>query len=131
VLVADDNRDAAVALASFLVAEGHAATVVHSGQEAVRSVLQVRPEVVILDLGMPDIDGYEAARRIRAAVSPPPLLVAVSGWGQEDDRRHSAAAGFDHHLVKPADGAEVLGLIDAALRRSPPDEGTRIAGTVA
>jgi signal transduction histidine kinase len=131
VLVVDDNRDAAVALASFLSAEGHAATVVHSGHEAVRYALQLRPDVVILDLGMPDVDGYEAARRIRAAVSPPPLLVAVSGWGQEDDRRHSAAAGFDHHLVKPADGTEVVGLIDAACRRSPPDGGTRVAGTIA
>jgi signal transduction histidine kinase len=121
-LVVDDNRDAAIALARFLETEGVAVSVAHSGRDAVSRARLERPSIVILDLGMPDVDGYEAARLIRADVEPVPLLVAVSGWGREDDRRLSRDAGFDHHLVKPADGAEVLQLIDGVRRGA---DGTR------
>jgi signal transduction histidine kinase len=113
VLVVDDNRDAAVALALYLETEGLLTDVVHSGHDAIRAATSARPDAVILDLGMPDVDGYEAATRIRGALNPPPLLIAVSGWGQDQDRRRSAAAGFDHHLVKPADGAAILALLGA------------------
>jgi signal transduction histidine kinase len=118
VLVVDDNRDAAIALARFLETEGLVVQVEHSGRDAVRRAVAEPPAIVILDLGMPDVDGYEAARQIRAGVQPVPLLVAVSGWGQADDRRLSAEAGFDHHLVKPAAGADVLELVEAARRRT-------------
>jgi signal transduction histidine kinase len=113
VLVVDDNRDAAVALARFLESEGVVTSVVHSGRDAVQRAHRERPAAVILDLGMPDVDGYEAARQIREAGRHPPLLIAVSGWGQDEDRQRSAAAGFDHHLVKPADGRAILGLLGA------------------
>lgn len=116
VLVVDDNRDAAIALASLLEAEGLAVRIAHSGREAIESAACETPDAVILDLGMPDVDGYEAATRIRDALAPPPLLIAVSGWGQDEDRRRSAAAGFDHHLVKPADGAAILEALGAGLR---------------
>jgi CheY-like chemotaxis protein len=114
ILVADDNADAASALATLLELEGHEVTVAHDGQEAVMKASNFRPELVFLDLGMPVMDGFEAARRLRALPGGDEvLLVALTGWGQPGDRSRTRAAGFDRHLVKPADPAaltEVLTL---------------------
>ena len=104
VLVVDDNRDAAESLAMLLELLGADARVVYSGAEALDLLETYRPAVVLLDIGMPDMDGFEVAQRIRQRPEFDNItLIALTGWGQEEDRRHSREAGFDHHLVKPAD----------------------------
>jgi CheY-like chemotaxis protein len=103
VLVADDNQDAVATLAELLRMRGHQVWTACDGEEAVQLVRQVAPEIVILDLGMPNADGFEAARRIRALEDQQPSkIVALSGWGQNADRVRTRAAGFDYHLTKPA-----------------------------
>jgi PAS domain S-box-containing protein len=102
VLVVDDNADAASSLAALLNLDGHEAHVAHSGSSALEAVQRRRPDVVFLDIGMPDMDGYEVARRLRAQPGADGLtLIALTGWGQEPDRQRARAAGFDHHLTKP------------------------------
>ena len=104
VLVVDDNQDAASSLALLLECLGADVQVANSGAEALSAVEAYRPAVVLLDLGMPGMDGYEVARRIRARPElRNTVLIALSGWGQDQDRRRSRDAGFNHHLVKPAD----------------------------
>jgi two-component system CheB/CheR fusion protein len=104
ILVVDDNVDAAATLALLLKSLGHETCVVHDGVQALRMAVQFRPEVVLLDIGMPGLDGYEVARRLRALKRERPLrIVAITGWGQEADRARSREAGFDVHLVKPVD----------------------------
>ncbi|WP_198321043.1 response regulator [Azohydromonas aeria] len=104
ILIVDDNADSADSLAMLLQLNGHEAHTAYDGLQAVELAAQLRPEVLLLDLGLPGLDGCEACRRIRqqpwAAQS---LLVAVTGWGQAADRQRSADAGFDAHLVKPVD----------------------------
>jgi CheY-like chemotaxis protein len=107
-LVVDDNRDAAESLATLLNLGGHEVHLAYDGLEAVEASERVRPDVVLLDIGMPKLNGYEAARRIREQPwGKSIVLVAVTGWGQEDDRRKSSEAGFDAHLTKPADPADL------------------------
>jgi len=102
ILVVDDNRDSAESLTVLLQLSGHEACAVYDGLQAVNAGAAFRPEVVILDLGMPKMSGYEAARAIRGqAWGAEILLVALTGWGQESDRRRTRAAGFDAHLTKP------------------------------
>lgn len=115
ILVADDNVDAAESLALLLRLEGHVVEVVHDGAQAVAAAARVRPDVALLDIGMPRLNGYEAAQRLRAiaAGGEPMLLVAVTGWGQRDDRRRASAAGFDHHLTKPVDFERLRELLQA------------------
>jgi len=104
VLVVDDNHDAADTLGTLLSALGATVCTVHSGTEAPNVIDNFTPDVVLLDIGMPGMDGYEVARRIRTASSAgDAMLIALTGWGQEEDIQHSAVAGFDHHLVKPPD----------------------------
>jgi len=104
ILVVDDNVDAAATLAMLLKSLGHETCVVHDGVQALRMAVQFRPDVVLLDIGMPGLDGYEVARRLRALKRERPLrIVAITGWGQEADRVRSREAGFDVHLVKPVD----------------------------
>jgi PAS domain S-box-containing protein len=112
VLVADDNRDGAETLATVLRLEGHDVAVAHDGPAALLMFERHQPDVALLDIGMPQLDGYEVARRIRArADGAHVLLVAVTGWGQEKDRRQSAAAGFDYHLTKPVEPDVLIRLI--------------------
>jgi PAS domain S-box-containing protein len=104
ILVVDDNVDAAVTLALLLKSLGHETCVVHDGLQALRMAVEFRPDVVLLDIGMPGLDGYEVARRLRALKRERPLrIIAITGWGQEADRTRSREAGFDVHLVKPVD----------------------------
>ena len=103
ILVVDDNRDAAETLAALLSQLGATVEVVHSGRAALTAVDEFEPDAVLLDIGMPEMDGYEVARRIRATRSSRILLIALTGWGQDQDYRQSRAAGVDHHLVKPPD----------------------------
>ena len=112
-LVVDDHRAAAEALAVLLELYGCAVRVAWDGPAALAAVADERPDVVFLDIGMPLMDGWEVARRIRAAVlEPQPVIVAVTGYGSDDDRRQSAAAGFDRHLVKPADASDLAAVVD-------------------
>jgi len=104
VLVVDDNRDAAVSLKDLLELLGHDAHATFDGASALATAGRLRPEVIVLDLGMPGLDGLETARRLRRLPWAEHLvLIALTGWGQEQDRRRTREAGFDHHLVKPAD----------------------------
>lgn len=114
VLVVDDNADAAETLAALLRLDGHDTRVCHDGPTALDAAAQFSPEVVFLDIGMPGIDGIEVARRLRQSPDNGALLVAVTGWGQASDRQRTAEAGFDHHLVKPVDGALVRRLLAGA-----------------
>lgn len=104
VLVVDDNVDAAESLCTLLRLAGHEVAMAADAATALRLAAERRPEAVFLDLGLPDTDGCEVARRLRAM--PPTahaLLIALTGWGAEEDRARSSAAGFDHHLTKPAE----------------------------
>jgi len=102
--VLDDNRDAADTLAMMLELLGHDVRRLYDPHLAVDEVERFDPDLVFLDIGMPDLNGYELAQRLRAQPDGGRrVLVAVTGWGQPDDRRRTAEAGFDHHLVKPPD----------------------------
>jgi len=112
VLVVDDNADAAQMLATLLEAHGHAVSVEYDGTTGYARALRERPEVMLLDIGLPDIDGHELARRLRAAPETMnAVLVALTGYGQSDDRDRARAAGFNRHLVKPADLSELLRIL--------------------
>jgi len=109
VLVVDDNVDAAETMASLIVLYGHEVDVAHSGLEAIRKAELQQPDLIFLDIGMPDLDGPETARRLRAtAHGQRAVLVALTGWGQSKDRERTSAAGFDAHLVKPIDELMLL-----------------------
>ena len=104
ILVADDNRDAADSLAFMLRLSGHQVRIAYDGQQAIEMAESFRPALALLDIGMPRLDGYETARRLRdRPYGEEMLLIALTGWGQPDDRNRSLAAGFDHHVVKPVD----------------------------
>jgi CheY-like chemotaxis protein len=104
VLIVDDNHDGAQGLAMMLDLEGHEVRTAVDGLEALALAEEFKPHVVLLDIGMPGIDGYETARRLRARPwARSVLLCAQTGWGQEDDKRRARSAGFDRHLVKPVD----------------------------
>ena len=112
ILIADDNQDALESLALMLRLEGHDVTCASDGEEALALAGQRRPEIVVLDVGMPKLDGCEVARRIRAeSWGRDAVLVALTGWGQEVDRRRSREAGFDMHLVKPVDPATICEML--------------------
>jgi two-component system, chemotaxis family, CheB/CheR fusion protein len=105
ILIVDDNRDSADMLAMLLKFNGHETHTAHDGLAAVEATNRLDPDVVVLDIGLPGLNGYDAARRIREQNGGKgrPLLVALTGWGQDEDRRRSEEAGFDAHLVKPVD----------------------------
>lgn len=109
ILVVDDNVDAAESLAMLLAFHGHQVEIAHDGPDAMQRLERFAAQVVLLDIGLPGWDGIEVARRMRAKPSGDDLLlVAVTGWGQEADRRRTQEAGFDHHLTKPVALDELL-----------------------
>jgi PAS domain S-box-containing protein len=117
-LVVDDNQDAADSFAMLLRLQGHEVRVAHSGPAALEMTKDYAPDVAFLDIGMPGMDGYEVARRIRQQPGlEEVVLAALTGWGQQEDRRRTAEAGFDHHLVKPPE-PEVVASVLALLKRS-------------
>ena len=117
ILVADDNRDNVETLAMMLELQGHEVATAHDGVEALAAAERMRPEVAFLDIGMPAMDGYEVCRALRALpFGAGVCVVALTGWGQEDDRRRTREAGFDRHLVKPVDFAEIDHLLAEAAR---------------
>lgn len=118
VLIADDNVDAADSMAMLLQIDGCDVRTAHDGEAAVRTAAEFRPHVVFLDLGMPKLDGIGACRAIRAEPWGRTMtLVALTGWGQDRDRSRCVAAGFDHHVTKPADPQFVAELLAAARDR--------------
>jgi two-component system, sensor histidine kinase len=119
ILIVDDNHDAAETLGALLGALGAVVAVVHSGRAALDEIDSFNPDAVLLDIGMPEMDGYEVCRRIRATAGHADvLLIAVTGWGQERDRRRSLDAGFDHHMVKPPDIDALHRLLTSGLSHS-------------
>jgi CheY-like chemotaxis protein len=108
VLIVDDNNDAAATMEILLRSLGHETRVVHTGIEALDVAPEFKPDVVLLDIGLPGLDGYEVARRLRELKTGRSFqIVAVTGWGQEADKRKSEEAGFDVHLVKPVAVADL------------------------
>ena len=113
VLIVDDNHDAAATLDMLLRSLGYQTAVVHDGAAALNAAPKFKPDVVLLDIGMPGLDGYEVARRLRATKRGRSLrIIAVTGWGQAADRHRSREAGFDVHLVKPVEPRELLKVLD-------------------
>jgi signal transduction histidine kinase/ActR/RegA family two-component response regulator len=118
VLIVDDNVDAASALALLLEASGNETHVAHDGFEAVKAAESLRPEVIVLDIGLPRMDGFEVCRRIRQQPwAKAATLIALTGWGQAGDRQKSQEAGFDHHLVKPVEQSVLLNLLQQPTTR--------------
>jgi PAS domain S-box-containing protein len=119
VLIVDDSVDAAESLAMLLAFDGHEIHKAHDGADAVRTAERVRPDVVLMDIGLPILNGYEACRRIRSqAWGTAVTMVAITGWGQEEDHKQSDAAGFDLHLVKPVDHDKLLRVVASGRSRT-------------
>jgi CheY-like chemotaxis protein/nitrogen-specific signal transduction histidine kinase len=120
ILVVDDLRDSAESLGMVLEMKGHTIRIAHDGLEAVQAAAAFRPEVILMDIGLPRMNGYEAAREIRHEPwGKKMILVAVTGWGQDDDKRRAAEAGFDHHMTKPVDPAVLEGLLTSRATHAP------------
>lgn len=120
VMIVDDNADAAHMLAMFLETLGHRVVVEHSSVQAVERARAERPHVCLLDIGLPDVDGNELARRLRAQPeTAAATLIAITGYGQEQDRNKALDAGFDHHFVKPADTAKIASLLSQIAQPQP------------
>jgi len=114
ILIVDDNEDGATSLSMLLNLVGHQTFTANDGHEALSAFERIRPDVALLDIGLPGINGFEVARRIRELpFGREAVLIAVTGWGQEDDRSRSRAAGFDAHLVKPVNHEELTKLLAA------------------
>ena len=118
VMIADDNRDAADTLARILAVYGHDVRVAYDGLAALSLCAEFEPQVAVVDIGMPVVDGYEVARRVRERHGARPNLIALTGWGQEHDRKSALDAGFDHHLTKPADPQALHDLIVKTCRET-------------
>ena len=114
ILIADDNEDGADTMRMLLESSGHEVHVAHTGTEALEIAKRVRPEIALLDIGMPDMSGYDVAQSIRHEAWGKDLtLIAVTGWGQDSDKRRALAAGFDQHLTKPIDPAKLRAIVEA------------------
>ena len=116
VLVVDDNEDAADSLATLLQVLGYTVRVAYDGPDAIVAADEFRPDAALLDIGLPKLSGYDIARHMRGSRGDEVLLVAITGWGQEDDRRKARDAGFDHHFTKPADFDLLMALLEQELR---------------
>lgn len=112
VLLVDDSHDAVEAIAMLLESEGHATRTAHEGVSALKEAEAWLPDVVLLDIGLPGMSGYEVAQALRRLpLNPQPLLIALSGYGSERDKAMSRTSGFDHHVVKPADPDHLFSLL--------------------
>lgn len=118
ILIVDDNRDAANSLAALLAARAHVVRTRYDGESSVDEVGRFQPDVVLLDIGLPGMSGYEVAKRLQSEAKRP-ILIAVTGYGQEEDRRLSGEAGFDYHLVKPIDLSSLDRLLSATAPERP------------
>jgi CheY-like chemotaxis protein len=112
ILVVDDNQDSADSLATLLSLGGHETHTAHDGEQAISEAAKLRPDVILLDIGLPRLNGYETCRLIRQQPGGrEALIIALTGWGQDEDRRLASEAGFDGHLVKPVDHAALNALV--------------------
>src|SRR6185437_6607846 len=112
ILIADDNKDAADSLAILLRMDGHDIVVVHDGRLAMSTIESFRPEIALLDVGMPGLDGYEVARHVRQCpLGTMITLIAVTGWGQASDKARATAAGFDHHFTEPVEPEALIRML--------------------
>ena len=120
ILIVDDNRDAADSLRMLLEASGQEARCAYDGSNALEVAEAFHPEVVLLDIGMPLMDGYQVVRELRNRnLAPRPKIAALTGWGQDSDKKKAVAAGFDHHFTKPVAADELLAFLnEAAIPRS-------------
>jgi DNA-binding response OmpR family regulator len=117
VLVVDDNQDAADSLAMLLGVRGEDVRIAYDGAKALEVERDFKPDVVLLDIGLPAVSGYDVAERIREKRGDKVLIVAITGWGQEKDLRRAEDAGIDHHFTKPVDFEALVALIE---RAAPP-----------
>lgn len=116
ILVVDDNQDGADLMAILLKLQGHVVEVAHDGVAALKSAAAFDPDVVLLDIGLPGLDGYAVAKQLRdTATQRPQCLIAMTGYGTDEDRQRTQAAGFDHHIVKPIEPAELNALLAQAM----------------
>jgi phosphotransferase system HPr (HPr) family protein len=111
ILVVDDYRDAAESMAKWLKQLGHEVHVAHDGIEAIEMAHREQPQYVLLDIGLPRLDGYQVAARLRQELPGPLVIIAITGYGQEEDRRQALAAGCDHYFLKPVDFNALLSLL--------------------
>jgi CheY-like chemotaxis protein len=128
VLVVEDNRDSADSLRLLLALYGYEVAVAYCGHDGVRAAQQCRPDVVLCDIGLPGLDGYAVARRLRGnPATAQARLIAVTAYGRDEDRRRSHEAGFERHLVKPVDPDDLRSSLDcpAVLIATPPPGGHR------
>jgi CheY-like chemotaxis protein len=118
VLIVDDNEDGTESLAMLLDLGGHETHKAYDGEAAIEAAERLRPDAVLLDIGLPGLNGYEVCRRIRQRPwGKDVFLVALTGWGQDEDRQRSEEAGFDQHMVKPADHDVLMNLLRSLPRR--------------
>ena len=117
ILLVEDHEDAREAMRALLELDGHSVETAADGVRAVELITQKSFDVALIDIGLPGMDGYEVARRIRTGGSPAPFLVALTGYGQPEERQRATAAGFDAHLVKPVDPPELTRVLAGAPRR--------------
>ncbi|MDQ2764789.1 MAG: response regulator, partial [Pseudomonadota bacterium] len=123
ILVVDDNHDAADSLSELLRMMGNETRCVYDGEQGVAAALEFQPDVVLLDIGMPNMNGHDACRRIRAQPRmKDAVLIAITGWGTEEDRRQSKESGFSHHMTKPVDPDALIAWVQSAVPSR--DEGT-------
>jgi len=119
ILIVDDDRDSADSLVTLLAAAGHDVRVEVAARAGADAVATLKPDVVLLDIGLPDSGAYLVASRVRSErATRTTRLVALTGWGQQEDRRRSAEAGFDHHLVKPVDPLHLRVLLNSVMSGS-------------
>ena len=119
VLIVEDNIDAADIMGELLKRRGHEIQIAHDGQTGLSTARTFRPHVILLDIGLPDTDGYTVAHRLREEQLGGELLIALTGYGEAEDRERAQKAGFDRHLTKPVDPDALIALFDAA-RPTPP-----------
>jgi len=118
ILVVDDHVDSAQMTAAALALAGYESRVAHDGATALELAQSFRPDIALLDLGLPLMDGYQLAQKFQTALPQPPRLVAMTGYGQVGDRDRSTAAGFEAHVVKPVDFDRLAEVLDGLLRQS-------------
>ena len=119
ICVVDDNVDAVASLSILLDLEGYEVHTAHDGIDGLAAIFCHRPFVAILDIGMPGLSGYDVASQVRATFGDSMRLIALSGWGTDQDVKRAISAGFDNHLTKPADAGQLLGLVRAYAMEAP------------
>jgi two-component system CheB/CheR fusion protein len=118
VLVVDDNVDSADSIAAILGTSGHEVEIAYSAQKALEMAVEYQPDIMLLDIGLPGMDGYEVAKHLRQTPELKEMrLIAITGYGQESDRQRSRAAGFDEHVVKPVDWRQLEELLASLMKR--------------